>query len=564
MATKSTRPQTARTKSKLGGTSPDCDEPSSPRSPRCFLYGRMSTKKQERGDSFRRQTRLAENFCVRNNLPLDDELKLWDIGVSGWKGKNLTKKLGVLLEAIKQGRIQSGDFLLIEKTDRLTRDEVLPALNIFSQIINAGVTIIELEPETRYTKKSLQGFEIMLLISKFIVSNDHSERLSARIKEKYIARREQKGIISYVFPSWIRRNGEILEIIPEQKETIELIFRLALSGLGSLSILQHLIDNHIKPLSGKRWYKSAVTKLLRDKRLIGEYLSLTGHEDKAYFPVVIDETDFYKVQNFVTERNRNCGRHTKRVTNLFTGLLHNVADGSQMKLHQLVSSINYSLLVSQAALDKTAPFISVAMRPVETAILDRITELTSADFSPAIVPNDELDNLLGELAKTESTINEYQAAFDATPIDTLVPILRSLDTQKRNLHKQIEDIRQIKAVDAPSDLASIQKSIPAMLDCPPDELPEIRERIKNKLPSIIERVDMLVLKFGHLTRRVHFDTIYKSGSRRSFAIHIIRGQLVSIQDENREPLTAGIISELEQLPWSHKKGAFEGGKKVKW
>jgi DNA invertase Pin-like site-specific DNA recombinase len=535
------------------------------RKPRCFLYGRMSTRKQERGDSARRQQALADSFCHRHQLEQDTELKLWDVGVSGWKGKNLKRNLGVLLKAIEQGRIKPGDYILIEKTDRLTRDELIPALNLFNEIISAGVFVAELEPETIYDKQSLKGYNIMMLVSKSITSNDYSERLSTRIKATYDARRQAHELISYVLPGWLRRNGQDLEVIPQELEKIKLIYRLALEGNGARSIWQHLTENKIKSMKGGRWHIANVQRLLLDRRLIGEFKTKTGHHDDNYFPVVIPETDFYRVQQLIAARRKRKCRTQKRVANLFTGLLFDADSKSPMILHLLkASNHKYALLVSQAGLDKTADFTTVNIYPVEHAILDHVQTLTSADFVVSTNTDDELETLLAKLAKVEHQLSNYQTAFDTKPIDEVLPILERLGEQKRNLNRQIDDCRMSRAKDPNDDLGTIHKSLIEMLDCSPEDMANIREKIKSKLPSVIERVDMLIVKCSHLRRRVHFDLHTTSGKRLSFAIDVQRGQLVSMSDETREPLNKKTIAQLKKVPWQHKTGPLDHGKPVKW
>src|SRR5688572_26822263 len=100
---------------------------------RAYSYIRFSRPEQLRGDSLRRQLELSETWCRKNKVFLDDTLKLRDLGVSAHRGQNATTgKLGAFLEAIKDGIVKPGSILLVESLDRLSRNQILDALNLFT------------------------------------------------------------------------------------------------------------------------------------------------------------------------------------------------------------------------------------------------------------------------------------------------------------------------------------------------------------------------------------------------------------------------------------------------
>src|SRR5579862_4336017 len=102
-----------------------------------FSYIRFSSKKQEKGDSVRRQDEWALSFCRQHGHTLDDSLNLRDLGVSGFHGANVeTGRLGAFLDAVKSGRVRPGSILIVESLDRLSRAEVRKALTLFLQIID--------------------------------------------------------------------------------------------------------------------------------------------------------------------------------------------------------------------------------------------------------------------------------------------------------------------------------------------------------------------------------------------------------------------------------------------
>lgn len=81
--------------------------------PKAYSYLRFSTPEQQKGDSFRRQTALAEAYCLKRGLVLDDTLKFHDIGVSAFRGMNAVDgHLGRFVEHVRSGEVPQGSFLL--------------------------------------------------------------------------------------------------------------------------------------------------------------------------------------------------------------------------------------------------------------------------------------------------------------------------------------------------------------------------------------------------------------------------------------------------------------------
>jgi len=69
---------------------------------KAYSYLRFSTPEQQRGDSFRRQTQLAQDYAARHGLELDQELSFQDLGVSAFRGRNQeTGRLGDFLDAVR-------------------------------------------------------------------------------------------------------------------------------------------------------------------------------------------------------------------------------------------------------------------------------------------------------------------------------------------------------------------------------------------------------------------------------------------------------------------------------
>ena len=132
---------------------------------RAFSYIRFSSKKQQKGEPFRRQAEFAVEVCRENGWVLDESLTLKDLGVSAFRGANA--KVGALaefLEVIRIGRVLRGSVIIIESIDRLSRNEVGEALQLFISILNSGVSIVTREPRRTYSQDSINdGGDLLAL-----------------------------------------------------------------------------------------------------------------------------------------------------------------------------------------------------------------------------------------------------------------------------------------------------------------------------------------------------------------------------------------------------------------
>src|SRR5262245_49272109 len=98
---------------------------------RAYSYIRFSKRVQANGDSLRRQLEGTQAYCDRKGLLLDDGLRLHDLGVSAYRGKNAdVGALATFLEAVRIGRVPKGSVLIIESLDRLSRSEIDDAFEL--------------------------------------------------------------------------------------------------------------------------------------------------------------------------------------------------------------------------------------------------------------------------------------------------------------------------------------------------------------------------------------------------------------------------------------------------
>src|SRR5579862_8014108 len=116
---------------------------------KAYSYVRFSTLDQIHGDSLRRQTEAAADWCRRNHITLVDSYRY--LGVSAFRGKNVeVGKLAAFLKLVTDGRIEKGSYLIVESLDRLSRNDLPKALRLFLDILEAGIVVVTLSDNHVY------------------------------------------------------------------------------------------------------------------------------------------------------------------------------------------------------------------------------------------------------------------------------------------------------------------------------------------------------------------------------------------------------------------------------
>lgn len=303
-----------------------------------WSYLRFSSKPQERGDSLRRQTDLARRYADKHGLFLDVR-SYADLGVSAFRGANVREgALGAFLKAVDDGFIPKGSMLLVESLDRVTRAEVMDALEIFTSIINRGITLVTLNDEQVYSRETIKDNWTKLIISIAVLAraNEESATKSRRVKEAWREKRAKGEILTGNCPPWLwlntARNGWV--VIEEQAAKVQRIFKLAHDeGLGAPRIAKRLNDDSVLPFNADFWTNGTVHHVLKNKAVIGTYTPSRTSDPpiERYYPAIIEERLFSSVQDAIRSRQWKGGSNEEYVRNLFTGLCYCGYCGARMK-----------------------------------------------------------------------------------------------------------------------------------------------------------------------------------------------------------------------------------------
>ena len=162
---------------------------------KAYSYVRMSTDLQLKGDSLRRQREASRKYAQAHELELVEDVDLHDIGVSAYRGKNLASgAFGRFLEAVRDGKIDEGSYLLVESFDRLSRQEPMAALEPFLEIIRRGLVLVTLDDERVFRRGEVKFEDLIISIAKMSRANEESARKSDRLAEAWKAKRAGIGL----------------------------------------------------------------------------------------------------------------------------------------------------------------------------------------------------------------------------------------------------------------------------------------------------------------------------------------------------------------------------------
>lgn len=221
-----------------------------------YSYIRFSHPDQKKGDTLRRQTAARDAWLdAHPDVDLDTSLRMTDEGRSGFRRKNWdTYALAELVAYVKEGRVPPGSFLLVESLDRISREEVGDATELFLSIVNRGVVVVQLTPVVMEFRRPVNAYSLMFAVME--LSRGHgesaikSERLSAAWGNKKGKARESRSVETTRVPGWLTVKGRRTEgkhkvggsfrVIRPRVKVVERIFRLATEGAGLARIVPRL------------------------------------------------------------------------------------------------------------------------------------------------------------------------------------------------------------------------------------------------------------------------------------------------------------------------------------
>jgi DNA invertase Pin-like site-specific DNA recombinase len=429
-------------------------------------YIRFSLARQARGVSLERQLDGTRKFCQRHGLVLDENLTIKDLGQSAFRGKNADEgNLRAFLDAARSGRLRKGTVLVVEALDRLTRDRIVRATHLITDILINGVDIGITLMDKVYSEEHLNQnpHEMFVAVGLLLKAGKESEDKSDRIRDAWQRKKERirsKNSVERIpLPCWLERHEEKYKVDRTRAKVVQRIFKEYNRGKG-LGVLTNLLNQEKVPVISKRgrkgnkWHSISIHRLLTDKAVIGTY-DRTEPVKENYFPAIVDSDLFYATQARLHDRKRYNGRIDLEDVNLFKGLVtcrhcggtmfmfrHRRQRRDGMHIYRYLKCLNSrngACDAHQHADLSALEYIFLAYTCESTNALRLFSSIIDHGSTNA---SDGLTALDGELEDVERGRKNLAKAIErGGEIDVLVGNLKVLDEKKKVLRQRREELQ---------------------------------------------------------------------------------------------------------------------------
>jgi DNA invertase Pin-like site-specific DNA recombinase len=511
---------------------------------RAFSYLRFSKPEQAQGNSLRRQIEATEKYCRRHGLTLDKRTFV-DMGLSGFNGSNaLAGELSVFIELVADGRIPKGSTLILENTDRLSRLPPDKASEIICGLVRSGVDVVTTNPEAAYTASNISKIATWLPLQvSCALAHEESVKKSDRLRDAWAEKRKALAAglkFGQRCPFWLRLTDDrkAFVVLEDRAAVVRDVFAWALEGLGATRICERLQPRHPEGPGGKGWRPGVVADLLRNRAVIGEFQPKVGtcakkgvkktsrpvgEPVKGYYPAVLDEGTFYRVQlGLDARRNKPTGGRDLRTSNLFSGYAYDAHDG-----HRMVQGGHHGLrrLVSAGAIRKLpgCVFRGVAYAPFEEALLSLLSELKVADVTgPKNGAQREAEAASAALTAVNHKMAQANArAMAAEDASAYFDLLEQLAAERKTAALRLEEAKAKAAYEAADGFGECQTLIGLLKDAPDGDRENLRRKTRAALVRLIDRVMVLPVRRHNRLLLAAVQVFFRDrGARRDYLIVI--------------------------------------------
>lgn len=463
-----------------------------------YSYIRFSSSRQGDGDSIRRQTELARAYANKHELDLQD-VSISDFGMSAFRGANATEgELGEFLRLVDNGDIASDCYLLVESLDRLSRDKVRKALRLFLSIIDRGITVVTLSDNRVYSPDSDNDMELLMSILIMSRANNESEMKSQRTSAAWTKARIDalNGVKAKNsrLPDWLSWNEDKTDFVVNHSAKVitQRIFELSAGGSGIEIIARTLNEEGFKTFKqGKEWRSSGVSKLLRNRAVVGEFQFYqkdeqgkrvpVGEPITNYYPEIISKQLFLTVQQGMDLRNkRGSGNRAGQFTNLFTGLIRCGECGAAVVTSSQTTKTPQGYLKCTVRCESKA---RMNYKYTEPQVLSALGSLQSVIEKYRTPISDETALIELEIRAISEKISSLESLLDNAFTPRLAEKLHQAELQLAQANAMLDTERQ--RVSTQLNREQI------VLGLEPLESTDDRRAFNSKLRTVIDRIEMI-------------------------------------------------------------------------
>ncbi|HCC5836043.1 recombinase family protein [Citrobacter farmeri] len=497
-----------------------------------YSYIRWSSAKQTAGTSLSRQTQAARLYATEHGLEYTEIL---DAGVSAFKGKNSTQgALGSFIQAVKDGVIPSDSWLYVENLDRLTRQDMLTALNLFTSLLGLGLTIVTGMDKRVYTAESAGKdiSDLMISLVMFSRANEESKTKQARANEtaRALVERFKQGHPTNIKvmgndPWWFDNSMSKYEAVkphPVHWAAAQKIVELFLKGWGSNKIASYLnsnLDVYPAPRPTRRrlitkWSVPNLVTMRKNPALMGtRKLTIQGteHTLENYYPPLCTPEQFARIQD-IRLSNRSRQGEQRNMISLLSGIgvLRCGLCGGPMIFYNKEGSLRY--VCSDGKMHRS----TCKCWSVRGDLLENLTaraliygythsllsgNTQTEDLTPVI------ESKQSELETVKTQLSNVTTAITTTgPLPVLLEQIKALSQREQALLLELDNLKQKLALQgSDSDLDEQIKNTLGLLtgelikDTTHTDRIQIREVIRKCISRVtVTKSPDLTLKFDFL------------------------------------------------------------------
>lgn len=485
-----------------------------------YSYVRFSSPEQAKGDSLRRQTQAAAEWCKRNGFTLDSSTTLHDLGKSAYLGEHRKNPdrhaLAAFLKLVEAGKVPRGSALVVESLDRLSREHIRPALSLLLQLIEGGVRVVQLIPVESVFDDRVEPMQLMMGIMELSRGHSESAVKSERIGAAWAAKKERARsghVMTRRLPAWVRESGGRLELIPQAAKAVRRVYELASNGYGHQAIAKKLNADEVPAITGRGvWIRSYVAGILADRRAVGELQprKRDGTEDGEvianYYPQVVTDKQWHAARAGASSRRRPGKKDAPpngSLHNLFAGMITDARNGGSYYAVQRADGRNPPtngewprVLINTKSVEGEVPCVSFPLEAFERALLSQLREIDARELLGDEGNVNESAALAGELATVEADISrlEYELEEGGDAIPAVVRVLGRKEARRKELADALAVARATEATPVSAAWGEYG-SLCDVLDRATDPA-DARYRLRAALRRIVSGVWLLVVPRG--------------------------------------------------------------------
>lgn len=355
-------------------------------------------------------------------------------------------QMQALLQAVSEGKYTG---VLCMEVERLARGNTIDQGIVAQAFKDSGTLIITpvktYDPDNEFDE---EYFEFSLFMSR-----REYKTIKRRLQAGRLATIKEGCYISPTAPYGYRKvhpepKVHTLEIVPEEADTVRLIYDLYLTGKGARFIASELNRRHIAPMRSELWEPPSIRKILSNPIYAGFVQWHTkGSGDTCYqalHPAIIPPEVFKRVQQ---KRRRNPAPQTPAQTelrNYYHNILYCAECGHQMQRRHVRNTGKEHVLCRKAH----CPTVGAALDKVDEAMLAalrfRIRELQDLidhpekreQLSVGEAPRKKLRQELSRIEKQQNKLYDLleQEIYDT---NTFLERMKALNEKKAVVEEEL-------------------------------------------------------------------------------------------------------------------------------